>query len=131
MSTILPTHTCFDDALDYLTERAKRDGWELVASALVVVHAICLAPDGPHRGEQFAHAWVEEGPTLWQGGILEGQRVFWGASAEEVRAELRVQMEKRYTPAEAAILNRTHNTFGPWDPRIKMLCGGALRVYVP
>lgn len=120
---IQPTHMCFDDALDLLCARLRKNP-ELADSGLfVVVHAICLIPEGPDEGERFAHAWLEEGgETAWQGGILDGQHIAYAVSARELGRELRMEKAWRYTPREVAAENEKHGTYGPWEPELLALC---------
>lgn len=144
--TIFPTHTCFDDALDYVTERLKND--PRCIEVLSVVHGICLIPVGTRKDEPYAHAWVEErrqpGETtlVWQGGILrdmgpcedpacedapkahdhEGARVFYAVTYPEFADELRPQKFTRYSVREAARENARTNHFGPWLDEYLALC---------
>lgn len=121
MTTIHPTHTCFDDALDYCGERFKEGAPE--AHKLILVHAICLKPEGqPGAGERFAHAWVEQGDECVDHGILDGERVRFTAERAEYYARLRPQDVTRYTMREAALMNIRHHTYGPWEERYSVLC---------
>jgi hypothetical protein len=129
-TTILPTHTCFDDAIEYLSWRIQMRASD--ASRLFLVHAICLVPQGPRTGEPFAHAWVEEEmpgvPVVaWQDGFLQGKHVTYSMLAEELRAAFHVQESTRYTPAEAHAENQRTMTFGPWLDRYQSLCGRGTR----
>lgn len=93
---VLPTGTCFDDALDFLSFRMKQDGVERAMRSLVLVHGICLVPEGHLKaGTRFAHAWVEEtrpdGEVLaWQDGYAEGLRVSYAVGLLELLQELRI-----------------------------------------
>jgi hypothetical protein len=118
---ILPTHTCFDDALDFLGAllqigRLSKD--EL--NEYVVVHGICTAPDG----NPYAHAWVEQSRArlIWQGGVVDGVRVWFAVPIEEFDREYRPQITTRYTPAETARENARTNHFGPWKDEYFELC---------
>lgn len=123
---LLPTHTCFDDALDLIAFRLQHRRED--KDRLVLVHAICLAPDGPHAGERFAHAWVEEGELAWQDGFLGGKRVTYGCDRHALAEGLRVQHVTRYTVQEASDENHRTGTYGPWVPEYQGLCGSQ-RVY--
>jgi hypothetical protein len=121
--TILPTHTCFDDALDYLAHRFKQD--RRTAKKLTLVHGILLAPEGAKKDQPFAHAWIEDGDRVWQDGFLEdGRRVTWSMSVAEFREKMRPQKETRYTAREACAENSRSGHFGPWVAEYQALCGG-------
>lgn len=120
--TIYPTGNCFDDALEYLSERVAKDRILIDSGTLVLVHAIVLQPDGPDEGKPFAHAWVEEGGRMFQGGIYQGERIIWSADKDEILSALRVQEFARYTPREAAVENKRTRHFGPWLEKFEALC---------
>lgn len=128
-ATIFPTHTCFDDSLDFIAENLRLKP-ELLHE-FTLAHGICLAPDGPKKGEAFAHAWVEQGPEVWQSGILNGEKIFYSMARAEFEEALKVQSVTRYTVREAAEQNRIHGTYGPWERRYKTLCndGGKPEVF--
>jgi hypothetical protein len=127
--TVHPTHTCFDDALDYIEALIRQDV-HLVrrnSSKLFVVHGICLKPEGPTKGEPFAHAWVEDEYSepearVWQGGILNGERIFYALDRVEFFQRMRVQECTRYTLREASDHNHRTNHYGPWLDKYKRLC---------
>jgi len=131
VSTILPTHTCFDDVLDHQVELARRDPEACARQR--IVHGICLAPEGPHAGEPFAHAWVEDGDLLYQSGLLaDGRKVWFGVDRAVWYAALRVQAATHYTFEQARALNWQHEHYGPWVPAYRALCGhGDRRLFVP
>lgn len=114
--TILPTHHCFDDALDFINallmggETERLDG-------VRVVHGLCLAPEGPKAGSPFAHAWIEEAGKCVQAGLLEGQKdkFYFGIDRAEFYAMLRVQVTTVYTVPEALVKNVSTGHFGPWE----------------
>jgi hypothetical protein len=137
---IYPTHTCFDDALDILRKLVLEQTSKglPVPTNIWVVHAICLVPDDnpTDAGKPFAHAWVEQdvdikgwpfppAPNLrvaWQCGIWKGDRILYSAAADEVRGQLRIQDETRYTAVQALHENLKHNHYGPWEERYRRLC---------
>jgi hypothetical protein len=105
-----PTHTCFDDALDYL-EAIARDASisELMQHRLV--HGVCQ-PQGFHA---IAHAWVEVRDEAIAAGLICGKRVFYHAPRREFYREFRPQMMTKYTVLEAVRENRRTNHYGPWE----------------
>lgn len=119
--TIHPTHTCFDDVFEYLVRWYKRD--PLDARAAVIVHGICLFPDGPRAGERFAHAWIEHGEYLSQSGIYDGTKVWFTVSRAEWYAKMRPQQTTRYTLTEAWMEVAIATHLGPWRPEYRALCG--------
>lgn len=119
---LFPTHTCFDDALDYCTHRLKMD--RRAATKLTLVHGILMVPDGPKKGTLFAHAWVEERNQVWQDGFLEdGTRVTWSMDRKEFAEKMGLQKETRYTLRQARRENLRTMTYGPWLPEYQALCG--------
>lgn len=118
-----PTHTCFDDALDFIERRIREDIKK--ARELFLVHGILLAPTGEQKGTPYCHAWVEDPLGLaWQDGLLEsGERVTYATPVETFRNVFRPQKETRYTLAEAAIENQRTGHYGPWLEEYQALCG--------
>lgn len=129
MSTIYPTHSCFDDVLDHQVALAARD--PAAAARQFIVHGILLFPEGePHAGEPFAHAWVEEPltVTVFQSGLLaDGRKVWFEIGARAFLAAMRVQASTRYTLQQARLLNWQTEHYGPWVPAYRALCRNAAR----
>jgi hypothetical protein len=121
--TILPTGTCFDDAIEYLNEIALHGQRERLLT-LKLVHGICLAPEGAQEGTPFAHAWVEEAGVCVQAGLFSGepQKVYYGVKRAEFYAKLRVQVATYYTAPEVVVHNRRTGHFGPWEHLYRDLC---------
>ena len=124
---ILPTHSCFDDALEYLEAICRAGAAPDAIKSHTIVHGVCRAPDG----EVFAHAWLEVGADVIQGGILDGERGYFTMSSAEFRKALPVVDETRYTVLEALEENRRTRTYGPWVERYRELCvnNGGRRVW--
>lgn len=124
-----PTQTCFDDALDFISEvmwllkgqlRSNDGEVREYLERFVVVHGICLTPDG----QPYAHAWVEEMDVrVWQGALLNGARIFHPQNRTTFYVERRVQESTRYSVAEAARENERTDHFGPWVEKYRALCG--------
>jgi hypothetical protein len=124
VSTIYPTHTCFDDALELLERAIKGNPGAAQSDELKVVHAICVNP----WGEDYAHAWVESNGThCWWVGILNGKRHDMVAERAEFYTELRVKETTKYTPIQAVSLNHQYGTYGPWEPRYLDLCNNGVK----
>lgn len=121
MSLIHPTHTCFDDAMDFLAEVAKERPEDLRAARYLVVHAICRKPGTEDR---FSHAWVLDTKMdlAIQRGILNGEPIWFCSSRADLEADLRPLEARRYTPREACAENEASGHFGPWEPRYAALC---------
>lgn len=114
MTTIMPTHSCFDDAIDFIAWRVKED--PSARDRLILVHAICLAPEGPKKDSPFAHAWVLAGDRAYQDGFIDGQRITYSCDAAALEQSLRIQAATRYTVDQAMEENRRSGTYGPWKP---------------
>lgn len=125
MSTILPTHHCFDDALECLVWRLSIDPSRGDDPALVLVHAIRIACDGT----PYAHAWVEDGDLVWDAGILNGQKIAYAAQRAEYYAATTIQEQTRYTAREALAENRRAGNYGPWVQAYRVLCSSSRRVF--
>jgi hypothetical protein len=117
---IYPTHECFNDALDFISDVLIQnpDDREALVEELLLVHGICLAPDG----QPYAHAWVQDGDRCIFCGILDGTRGYFAASRDEYYAEMRVQDVTRYPVHEALRHNRRTRHYGPWLPKYRALC---------
>lgn len=118
--TILPTLTCFNDAIEYIEQVALED--KARALRLVLVHAIVVMPDGPDKGKLYSHAWVEDGALIWQGGIIDGQRVYFSCLKTEYLRFMQVQDATRYNLYQLYIENRKSGHYGPWKPEYQALC---------
>lgn len=117
---IRPTHTCFDDALDFIEELLREDP-RRADGPLFLCHAICT---GPKTGEPFAHAWVEwEGEAYQDGFAEELGRVRYVMTLDELERELTPRQVTRYTVREAARENHRAGHYGPWRPEYRALCG--------
>jgi hypothetical protein len=130
--TILPTLTCFDDALDYLAAAvAEQSEW--ARTHLTLVHGICLAPPNTVRADTpFAHAWVEEdGLIVIQAGIVDGMKTYFGTPRFDYYTAMRVSDTTVYTIEEALEQNRWSNHFGPWERRYRALCHDRGEVFWP
>jgi hypothetical protein len=121
----MPTGRCFDDALEFVESRVIENPALAHEATLTLVHGIALAPSGPHEGEPFAHAWVEEGETVWGAGLLDGRRIYFPVERAGFYECLRIRSATRYTIREAAEENFRTNNYGPWKPEYIALCGAA------
>lgn len=129
MTVIMPSHRCFDDAVEALALAIVEDvDW--ANEHLRLVHGICLAPEGPEAGRPFAHAWVEHDATLViQAGILNGEHGYYGCTRREHYKHLRVQVTTTYTLAEAVEKSRESKTSGPWEPTYAALCSASHTIF--
>lgn len=117
MARIYPTHSCFDDVIEF--------GVGLEASARPfhrLVHGICRM-----NGARFTHAWIERTePNLGleevlQSGLVDNKGpLFWYAlPRDQFLATLSVERAVTYDWPEAFRLAADHN--GPWDADIRSL----------
>jgi hypothetical protein len=107
---LLPTHTCFDDAMDLLVEMITVR--KVPPAQLRLVHGIGLLADG----RRFAHAWVERGPSCYFVGLYQGQRGLCTVVRQDYYQRLRVQERTKYTPWQALRENQRTISYGPWKP---------------
>lgn len=87
---IYPTHTCFDDVLDFIVELIKL---KKPFEDIFVVHGICVADS---CGE-YSHAWCEYIPNdnenvhvLWWG-ILDGKKKMFAYHAMNTMKNLKLK----------------------------------------
>jgi hypothetical protein len=121
MPTVLPTHHCFDDAAEYVNERAKTEPRHVI-EGLRLVHAIIQFPEGqPDAGRRTAHAWVEEGDWVIDAGLLEGERVYLHWPRAEYYTRMRVEAPSAYTALELLAYHDTHGHVGPWRADLRLL----------
>lgn len=118
---ILPSHTCFDDALDTMVEMLRAAGPDAALhEQLFLVHAI-VTPEGYPA---MAHAWLEDDreQTAIFSGILTGEKRRFVTPKETYYANQRPLSVTRYTYREAFVLNRQSGHYGPWKPEYRALC---------
>ncbi|HJS76762.1 MAG TPA: hypothetical protein VJ778_05090 [Burkholderiales bacterium] len=125
MPDLLPTHHCFDDAIDYLVERVKRHPKLARRRTLILVHGIAHSD----AGEAYAHGWVEEGGKCWDAALLDGARVWYSVTRDEYYAARQITETSRYTIREALAENLRTHSYGPWEPRYRGLCGKGDRTF--
>jgi hypothetical protein len=119
MAKILPTHTCFDDAIELLGEFTRQD---LTAT---LVHGIAVGDDGT----RYAHAWVEADGLAWEAGLLEdGRRVRYSVSQLEYYRARRIKRAWHYAVGDMLAVNRRTNSYGPWEPELQALCRAEPRI---
>jgi hypothetical protein len=111
MPTILPTHSCFDDALAIMVD--------LLAAGVPdakFVHAI-VAP----YGKPFAHAWVEIGDVAMFKGIVDGKTVVVTRRVAAHYKALAVSESTHYSIDDAIAAEETAGHPAPWDDRYREL----------
>jgi hypothetical protein len=128
VTVLMPTHSCFDDSLSYISDAVLENKAEAVEH-LRLVHGICLAAEGPQKDRPFAHAWVEQDRSVViQAALLDGEKIWFGCLRKEFYAKMRVQVSTVYTVEEAVHKNWEHGTYGPWDTAYRALCANGSRV---
>lgn len=125
MGNILPTHACFDNALDLLTALVADDQSRAYTREFILVHAICEAP----TGLRYAHAFVERNDvSVIFAGIMDGTLQYFITPKADYYRETGVRETTKYTIREATYQNIQHNNFGPWEERFRVLCGDEKRI---
>jgi hypothetical protein len=125
--TLEPTHTCFDDALDFLDLLAKHRPSLVVWPEWRLVHALCTAPNG----ELYAHAWVEcRDVAVFAAVINGGDKEYYETDRRDFYRQFRPVEMNRYTVREAIMHNARTNHFGPWEARYREFSGGK-RIWMP
>lgn len=124
---IFPTHTCFDDALDYIVAQLKiHPGME---HTLTLVHGIAIGTCGPHAGEAYAHGWVEQDGYCVEAGVFRDEKVWYAVKRSQYYRARKIQKSTRYSVEEAWRLNEKHLTYGPWEREYIELCGKGRRIF--
>ena len=123
MVNFFPTHTCFDDAFEFINDVIINNLKMLdqLKEELVLVHAICKMPAD---GRLYAHAWVEDKKKkqcIFKG-IVNGKADYFGADMKEYHEHIMPQEITLYTVMQAVIENRKNGTLGPWKQEYKKLC---------
>jgi hypothetical protein len=120
--TIHPTHSCFDDAMEFIELRLKEDPTLAHDKRLQVVHARCEVLTGPSAGQVIVHAWAEENGAIFDAGLIEGTRFVYELSPAEFAVNLRIIDATRYTLKDVHRENVRYGTFGPWKDEYIALC---------
>ena len=114
---LLPTHTCFDDAIETLGEMFTASHNDY--ADLRLVHGLVRLPNG----KLSAHAWCEFEKNAKTYvvfvAILNGERQHFVGEQGEYYAEIGVVETTRYTVEQAALENRRSGNLGPWLPRYR------------
>ena len=97
---------CYQVSADYVVNHSLSGG----GNGLVLVHGI-VTGQGPIRGIQYGHAWVEDGDEVIdksRGRDIRMPKVLYYALGN-------VSETVRYTPDEARRKMLDTGTYGPWD----------------
>jgi len=138
MPAIEPTHTCFDDALEFfeLLRLSEPEVQSYVRESLCIAHGICESASG----ERWVHAWVEEirdddpdradwpRHVVWQGMRCGSGKGWFAVGAEWFYTAFRVQERELYRVEQFGMLNLLSGHYGPWNPRYLAMMGGGGRV---
>lgn len=115
---VLPTHTCFDDAVEFLENLARRGE---PFTHFRVVHAVLKIPKpevfiGTADLGVYAHAWLRNptNNTVVFAGIYDNEKIYIEADRDEYYAKIEIVDSTEYDTFEVARLNEIHGTFGPW-----------------
>lgn len=129
-SVILPTHSCFDDSLEFIgMHLAEPDMASWVRAHIVLCHGLCRRPKDVRfigEGDVFAHAWLERLDTdevmVVQAGVVNGRKVYYSMTRAEFETVLRPIEVTRYTVDEALAENRRTMSYGPWKAAYLAKC---------
>jgi len=114
---VLPTHTCFDDALEFLEDLARR---EEPFTHFRVVHALLKNPDS----EVYAHAWLlnTANNTVVFAGIYDNEKIYIEADADEYYSKIDILDMTQYDSVEICEMNHLYGTYGPWKTQYLEYC---------
>lgn len=132
VNTLMPTFTCFTDALEYCELRVIGTPAIAHSETFLLVHGLATANYGTECGLPYAHGWVEEeideGWICWGSAMYCGQRVFYACPRDEFYQEFGVTDFTRYTMREAWEHNRDSGHYGPWLEKYQVLCSSEHRI---
>jgi len=120
-----PTHTCFDDAIDFL-ELLPLDKPQLrddILRSFQVAHGFCVSS----TGVPYVHAWIEElvsgdperitwpAHVVWQGYLRDnGRRGYFAVPASWFYTTFGVFNRELYSLEQVAQHNLATGHYGPW-----------------
>lgn len=113
---ILPTHTCFDDALRYVVTFGGED-----RSDIRIIHALCRG-DGDR---EYLHAWVEQKNELGErvavnGAVVQDEFMYIFVPVLEYRERMRIVIKHQYDFVEAVIESLKNDSSGPWNADLRI-----------
>lgn len=114
--TIMPTHECFDDAVEIVAALVEENRRVMITAEYMIVHAI-VAP----YGEDMAHAWVESKDTCRFIGLLDGERVLVEYDRAMFYDQMHVKDQTRYTILEACQAEQRTGRCGPWEEKYQRI----------
>lgn len=120
MSDFLPTHNCFDDAVEFFIALGSEETPREEIDKYVLVHGICIAPDGT----DYVHAWVEHADDfVVQAGLVDGVRRYLRIERVNFYESWNVREFTVYTLDELtrACERSRGGTSGPWLPKYQAL----------
>ena len=131
MTTIEPTHTCFDDAIGFFELFDLEDvsvRAEMIRT-LRLVHGVCLSSEGVG----YVHGWVEEAVendadrpnwpkhVVWQAMVHEGRRAYFAVERAWFYSAYAVKHRTTYRIDQFAAMNLSSGHYGPWVPAYRAL----------
>jgi hypothetical protein len=141
MTTITPTHSCFDDAMEFFEIFDLNDP-EVRAEmfdSLRLVHGLCYSVA---NGVRYAHGWIEERVpgddpdrqgwpehVVWQGMAHDGGRAYFAVERTWFYGAYSVESRTVYRIDEVVAQNQASGHYGPWDPRYRAHTGGGGRIF--
>ena len=131
---VLPTNTCFDDAMDFIMVLIR----ENKAEDIYLCHGLVTPDPKKNIGNKktYSHGWIydEQTNSCMQWGILDGKKVGIRGDKGKFYADMGVHKITYYTPKQAMYYSWLYDFFGPWEPEYMKLCGDSSvkkRVYDP
>ena len=125
INAVMPTGTCFTDALEILESWIKcfgRDDW---FKDVRVCHGIIDAGSGEGP---ISHAWLARDERVWQAGLVGSDKLVIQLSRQQFYQNVVTVTE--HSLEDVARLNRSSGHYGPWEGVYLDLCndrGGSRR----
>ena len=113
MIDVLPTGTCYDDCIEYMSE-----AWGLGQLDILLCHGIIGNP------RQHSHAWLycPSENEVSHFGIVDGEKVRVTGTKQELYTSLQVMECTYYSIQQMLYYNWRFNNYGPWEQKYVNAC---------
>lgn len=135
-SKIYPTHTCFDDALDFIDALISGADTNILFPSnqnkfvfhlcdVWLVHGLIL-----WSGKRFSHAWVKSADLIIQAGFFDMKassirfKSYFALPKESFIEEFNPEDMTEYSIPDAIRMNYRYGHYGPWEEKYLSHCLG-------
>lgn len=123
MDSVYPTHTCFDDAIEFIEIQIRENKIkDLEDKHYLLCHGIMNPRENNLENKEIAHAWVEHNNDVWFAGIYKGEKMWVCVDKREYYNESNILDVTCYNIKELYEFNTKFKTYGPWKTDYLNLC---------